>query len=62
MSENNLQNEIQFEFIVNAIKEIRNNSKRLDNQPVFDLVTKTVATNLDHSQIDELIGSNNQQD
>ena len=62
MPENNLQNEIQFEFIVNAIKEIRNNSKRLDNQPVFDRVTKTVATNLDHSQIDELIGSNNQQD
>ena len=32
MSANNLQNEIQFEFIINAIKEIRNNNKRPDNQ------------------------------
>ena len=32
MSANNLQNEIQFEFIINAIKDILNNNKRPDNQ------------------------------
>ena len=32
MPANILQNEIQFEFIINAIKEIRNNNKRPDNQ------------------------------
>ena len=57
MSANNLQNEIQFEFIINAIKEIRNNNKRPDNQTIFDHVTKTAATNMDHGLIDELISS-----
>ena len=57
MSANNLQNESQFEFIINAIKEIRNNNKRQDNQTIFDHVTKTVTANMDHSQIDELISS-----
>ena len=52
MSDNNLHNEIQFEFIINAIIEIRNN-KRPDNQTILDYVTKTAATNMDHSQIDE---------
>ena len=32
MSANNLQNEIQFEFTINAIKDILNNNKRPDNQ------------------------------
>ena len=32
MSANNLQNEIQFEFIINAIKDILNNNKCPDNQ------------------------------
>ena len=57
MSANNLQNESQFEIIINAIKEIRNNNKRLDNQTIFDHLTKTAATNMDHSQTDELISS-----
>ena len=57
MSVNNLQNEIQFEFIINIIKEIRNKDKRPDNQTIFDHVTKTAATNMDHSQINELISS-----
>ena len=57
MSANNLQNEIQFEFIINAIKEIRNNTKRPGNQTIFDRITKTTATNVDHSQIDELISN-----
>ena len=57
MSANNLQNKIQFEFIINAIKEIRNNNKRPDNQPIFDHITKTTATNMDHSQIDESISN-----
>ena len=57
MSANNLQNEIQFEFIINAIKEMRNNNKHPYNQTNFDNVTKTAATNMDHSQIDELISS-----
>ena len=52
MSANSLQNEIQFEFIINAIKEIRSNNKRPDNQSIFDHVTKTAASNMDHSQID----------
>ena len=49
MSANNLQNESQFEIIINAIKEIRNNNKRLDNQTISDHLTKTAATNMDHS-------------
>ena len=57
MSANNLQNKIQFEFIINAIKEIRNNSKRPDNQTICDHITKTPVTNMDHSQIDELISN-----
>ena len=57
MSANNLQNESQFEIIINAIKEIRNNNKRLDNQTISDHLTKTAATNMDHSQTDELISS-----
>ena len=57
MSPNNLQNEIEFEFIINAVKEIRNNNKRPDNQTIFDHFTKTAATNMNHSQIDELISS-----
>ena len=57
MSGNYLQNEIQFEFIINIIKEIRNKDKRPDNQTIFDHVTKTAATNMDHSQINELISS-----
>ena len=57
MSANNLQNEIQLEFVINAIKEIRNNNKRPNNQIIFDHVTKMAPTNMDHSQIDELIGS-----
>ena len=55
MSDNNLHNEIQFEFIINAIIEIRNNNKRPDNQTILDYVNKTAATNMDHSQIDELV-------
>ena len=57
MSANNLQNKIQFEFIINAIKEIRNNNKHPDNQTIFDHITKTAATNMDHGQIDELISN-----
>ena len=57
MSPNNLQNEIEFEFIINAVKEIRNNNKRPDNQTIFDHFTKTAATNMNHSQIDELISN-----
>ena len=53
MSANNLQNESQFEFIINAVKEIRHNNKRPDNQTIFDHITKAVATNIDHSQIGE---------
>ena len=49
MSANNLQNESQFEFIINAIKQIRNNNKRPKNQTIFDHVIKTVATNMGHS-------------
>ena len=56
MSANNLQNESQFEFIINAIKEIRNNKNPV-NQTIFNHVTKTAATNMDHSHIDELISS-----
>ena len=41
MSANNLKNEIQFEFIINAIKEIRSNNKRPNNQTIFDHITKT---------------------
>ena len=40
MSANNLKNEIQFEFIINAIKEIRSNNKRPNNQTIFDHITK----------------------
>ena len=57
MSPNNLQNEIEFEFIINAVKEIRNNNKRPDNQTIFDHFTKTAAANMNHSQIDELISN-----
>ena len=57
MSANNLQNEIQFHFIINALKEIRNNNKRPDNQTIFDHITKTAAANMDHSRIDELISN-----
>ena len=57
MSANNLKNEIQFEFIINTIKEIRNNNKRPDNQTIFDHITKSAATNMDHGQIDELISN-----
>ena len=57
MSANNLQNEIQFEFIIYAIKEIRNNNKRPDNQTIFDHITKAAATNMDHGQIDELLSN-----
>ena len=57
MSANNLQNEIQFHFIINALKEIRNNNKRPDNQTIFDHITKTAAASMDHSQIDELISN-----
>ena len=57
MSANNLQNEIQFHFIINALKEIRNNNKRPDNQTNFDHITKTAAASMDHSQIDELISN-----
>ena len=40
MSANSLQNEILFEFIINVIKEIRNNNKRPDNQTIFDHILK----------------------
>ena len=55
MSANNLQNGTQFEFIINAIKEIRSNNKHPDNQTIFHHITKTAAANMDHGQIDELI-------
>ena len=57
MSANNLQNEIQFEFTINTTNEIRNNNKHSDNQTIFDHITKTAATKMDLSQIDELISS-----
>ena len=53
MSANNLRNEIQFEFIINAIKEIQNNNKHPDNQTISNYTTITAATNMDHGQIDE---------
>ena len=56
MLANNLQNEIQFEFIINAIKEIRNDKERSNSQTIF-FVTKTAVTNMDHGQIDELFSS-----
>ena len=40
MSANNLKNEIQFEFIINTIKEIRNNNKRPDNQTILTILLK----------------------
>ena len=53
----NSENENEFHFIVNVIKEIRAASKRLDNQAILDHTNKTSATNMDLSHIDERISS-----
>ena len=53
----NFENENEFHFIVNVIKEIRAASKRLDNQAILDHTNKTSATNMDLSHIDETISS-----
>ena len=49
------ENETEFHFILNVIKEIRAPSKRPDNQAIMDHINKTSATNMDRNHIDEII-------
>ena len=49
------ENETEFHFILNVIKEIRAPSKRPTNQAIMDHINKTSATNMDRNQIDEII-------
>ena len=51
------ENETEFHFILNVIKEIRAASKRLDTQAILDHIKKTSATNLDRNHIDAIISS-----
>ena len=51
------ENETEFHFILNVIKEIRAASKRLDTQATLDHIKKTSATNLDRNHIDAIISS-----
>ena len=51
------ENETEFHFIFNVIKEIRAASKQPDNQAVLDHINKTSATNTDRNHIDEVITS-----
>ena len=53
----NSENENEFHFIVNIIKEIRATSKRPDNQAILDHINKMSATNMDLNHIDEIISS-----
>ena len=53
----NSENETEFNFILNVIKEIRAASKRPDNQAILDHINKTSATNMDRNHIDEIISS-----
>ena len=49
------ENETEFHFILNVIKEIRAPSKRPDNQAIMDHINKMSATNMDRNHIDEII-------
>ena len=53
----NSENENEFHFIVNVIKEIRAASKRQDNQAIMDHINKMSAANMDLNYIDEIISS-----
>ena len=43
------ENETEFHFVLNVIKEIRAASKRPDTQAILDHIKKTSATNLDRN-------------
>ena len=49
------ENETEFHFILNVIKEIRAASKWPDNQAIMDHINKTSVTNMDRNHIDEII-------
>ena len=49
------ENETEFHFILNVIKEIRAASKWPDNQALMGHINKTSATNMDRNHIDEII-------
>ena len=53
----NLENETEFHFILNVIKEISEASKQTDDQAILDHINKTSATNMDCNHIDEIISS-----
>ena len=51
------ENETEFRFILNVVKEVRAANKRPDNQAILDHINKTSATNMDHNHIDVMISS-----
>ena len=51
------ENETEFRFILNVVKEVRAANKRPHNQAILDHINKTSATNMDHNHIDVMISS-----
>ena len=51
------ENETEFRFILNVVKEVRAANKRPDNQAIQDHINKTSATNMDRNHIDVMISS-----
>ena len=51
------ENETEFRFILNVVKEVRAANKRPDNLAILDHINKTSATNMDRNHIDVMISS-----
>ena len=50
----NSENETEFHFLLNVIKEIRAASERPDNQAILDDINETSAANINGNHIDEI--------